>query len=510
MYRPLPTPKEMSRWDAAAQQDYGLLQELLMENASREALAVLLQEYGPVRGKQAVLLAGPGNNGGDAFALARHLADHGALVSTFHAKPVESYTGAAAYHLGLLLKLQLPLVPLLDTHIDHLPPPDILVDGLLGTGFQGEMRPDYRQWIAYINRLPRQVFILALDIPTGLNGLTGRPSPEAVRATTTVSFEATKIGLAFPEAAAYVGKEVARPIGIPAKVKRTMPARQHLLEASLLDQLNTASDNLLHKGRAGHVLVAGGSPGLTGAPLLAALGALRSGAGLASVACPSGLGNEIKTGWPEVMLSPLGNGDCWSEECARELRAPLDRCDALILGPGLGRSPETAAFCRSVLRLDLPPLVGDADFLFALSRNPDLFALLPEHAVLTPHPGEMAALTGLSIAQVQENRIEVAREHAVKWSVVLVLKGAGTVIASRDGDVYVSPFACANLAVGGSGDVLCGVVGALMAAGHEPLTAANIAVFWHGLAGKALEARFPARGNLAREIADMLPHVMSR
>ena len=507
MYRPLPTPQEMAAWDTSAQGEYGLLQELLMENAAREALAVLLQEYGPVEGKQVVLLAGPGNNGGDAFALARHLADRGAWVSTFHVKPPEAYTGAAAYHLDLLNKLHLPLVPLPEAHIDHLRQPDILVDGLLGTGFKGDLRPDYRQWIEYINRQPKEVFVLSLDIPTGLNGLTGRPSPIAVQASATVSFEATKLGLALPEAVPYVGREQDRPIGIPFRVKQAQPPGQFLLESGVMDLL-PQSDDLLHKGTAGHVLVVGGSPGLTGAPLLSALAALRCGAGLASVACPAKLAREVKAGWPEVMFLPL-EGKSWSRKCAEDLSGALARFNALILGPGLGRSPEAAAFCRALLALDLPPLVGDADFLYALAQDADLFAQLPQNSVLTPHPGEMAMMTGLGIAEIQADRVEIAREYARKWNVVLVLKGAGTVIASREGAVYVSPFACPNLAVGGSGDVLCGVLGALLAAGLDPLSAANAGVYWHGLAGMELRKRFPRRGNLAREIADMLPHVVN-
>ncbi|WP_031388108.1 bifunctional ADP-dependent NAD(P)H-hydrate dehydratase/NAD(P)H-hydrate epimerase [Desulfonatronum thiodismutans] len=508
MYRPLPTPEEMARWDSTAQRDYGLLQELLMENAAREALGVLLREFGPVEGKQVVLLAGPGNNGGDAFALARYLADHGARVSTFHVKPPEAYTGAAAYHLDLLNKLRLPLVPLPDAHIDHLRRPDILVDGLLGTGFQGELRTEYRQWIEYINRLPKEVFVLSLDIPTGLNGLTGRPSPIAVKASATVSFEATKLGPALPEAAPYVGRERARPIGIPFRVKQAQPPGQFLLERDVLNLL-PPSEDLLHKGTAGHVLVVGGSPGLTGAPLLSALAALRCGAGLSSVACPAELASEIKAGCPEVMLLPLGRGTSWSRDCVDDLSEALARFNSLILGPGLGRSPEAAAFCQALLALDLPPLVGDADFLYALAQNQDLFTQLPLNSILTPHPGEMAMLSGLSIEQVQANRIETAREYARKWNVILVLKGAGTVIASGEGAVYVSPFACPNLAVGGSGDVLCGVLGALLATGLDPLSAANAGVYWHGLAGMELRKRFPRRGNLAREIADMLPHVVA-
>jgi ADP-dependent NAD(P)H-hydrate dehydratase / NAD(P)H-hydrate epimerase len=180
-----------------------------------------------------------------------------------------------------------------------------------------------------------------------------------------------------------------------------------------------------------------------------------------------------------------------------------------VLGPGLGRAPSAEKFLQSLLTCDLPPLIGDADLLFHLAQTPELLTRLPENTILTPHPGEMAALCGLSIAQVQENRMETAREHARKWNAVLVLKGAGTVVASPQGSVYVSPIATPTLAVGGSGDVLCGVIAALLARGLAPLEAANVGVHWHGLAGKALEEQFPQRGNLARDIADMLPHVLN-
>lgn len=506
MYSPLPNPEEMNRWDEAAQKEYGLLQEMLMENAARAAMAVLLAEYGPVRDKVAVLLAGPGNNGGDAFALARALVDHGARISVFHVSPLDKYSGAAAYHLGLLRKLGLPLVPLTEAHIDVMPPPDILVDGLLGTGLHGELRPEYQSWINYINRRPESVFALSLDIPSGLDGRTGRPRPVAVRATATVAFEEAKTGLILPEAKSYTGSLHVRPIGIPAAVKQKYPPRQRLLTPSVLD-LIPAPDPLMHKGTAGRVVIVGGSPGLTGAPLLAALGALRAGAGLVTVACPRELSLEVKSGWPETMTMPLGLDAKWSKTCAQELAARASGFDAMVLGPGLGRSPDAAVFIQTLLGFDLPPLVADADLLYHLAQTPELLAMLPKDPVLTPHPGEMAMLCGLPVAHVQEDRVQTAREHALKWNAVLVLKGAGTVIASPEGAVYIAPFAAASLAVGGSGDVLCGVIGALSARGLSPLEAANTGVYWHGSAGVALDKSFPRRGNLAREIADTLPRV---
>lgn len=508
MYRPLPTPREMERWDQAAQEEYGLLQELLMENAARAALDVVLEAYGPVGDKIAVLLAGPGNNGGDAFALARHLADAGARVSIFHAKALDTYSGAAAYHLNLLHKLRFPLVPLTEANLDLLPPPDILVDGLLGTGLRGTLRPEYQAWIETINRLPASVFVLALDIPSGLNGTSGRPTPTAVRATATVSFEAAKTGLVQPQAAPFSGRVHVRSIGIPRRVKEEYPPGQFLVEAGVFGLVPRPAA-LMHKGDAGSVLVVGGSLGLTGAPLLTALGALRAGAGLVTVACPRGIAAEIKAGWPEVMTLPLDFGEEWTTACARELAAHFSRFDAVVLGPGLGRAPGAADFVQALLKLDLPALIGDADLLFHLAHIPQAMARLPKNSILTPHPGEMALLCGQTISQVQEDRLETARKHAQKWATVLVLKGAGTVVASLQGTVYLIPFAEPTLAVGGSGDVLCGVIAALKARGLAPVEAANTAAYWHGKAGTCLARSFPCRGNLARDIADMLPRALS-
>lgn len=507
MYRPLPAPEEMSRWDEASHKEIGLLPELLMENASREAMHVLLQEHGPVRGKAAVILAGPGNNGGDAFALARHLADHGAKVRVFHVRPLDGYLGAAAYHLEILQRLKLPLAPLTESSLDLATPPDILVDGLLGTGFQGGLRPEYASWVQTINSLAPSCFVLSLDIPSGLDGLTGRPCPVAVQATVTVSFEEAKVGLALPEAAPFIGRLHVRSIGIPAVVKDASPAGQFLLEETIL-KLVPAPDVRMHKGKAGHVLVVGGSPGLTGAPLLSALGALRAGSGLATVACPRDLAPGITSGWPEVMTLPLGADAKWSKACAQELAAHASRFDALVVGPGLGRSPGASVFVQTLLGFDLPPMVADADLLFHLGQDPTLMPMLPKNTVLTPHPGEMARLSGLGIDHIQEHRLETARNHAMQWNAVLVLKGAGTVIASPQGPVYIAPIATAALAVAGSGDVLSGMVAALLARGLSPLEAANAGVYWHGRAGQMIENLFPLRGNLAREIADMLPQAL--
>jgi len=500
---PLPTPREMGAWDRAAM-DLGLAEAVLMENAGREALAALAASFGPVAGRRALVLAGPGNNGGDAFVVARLLAEAGAATRTLHLAPRKKYRGAAATNLRLAARLGLDLALLSPESLDREPAPDILVDGLFGTGFAGPLRDKARRVIEAANRLGERAFVLALDIPSGLSGLTGEAQPIAVAADLTVAFHAAKLGSALPASAPWVGQLAVRDIGIPARCHDAAPASCLQLGPAVRALVPAPAPDM-HKGRAGHVLVVGGSPGLTGAPLLACLGALRAGAGLATVACPTDLCAEARAGFPEVMALPLGSGRDWTPAMARELAPHLERFDALLLGPGLGRAPGAAKFLAA-LPSPLPrPAVLDADALFWLAEKPALRRLLPEACILTPHPGEAGRLAGCSTRDIQADRPARARRLAADLGRVTVLKGAGTLVAAPGGLLLLCPLAAPCLAVAGSGDVLAGLAASLLARGLEPLDAAGLATYWHGLAGILLAQGFPGRGNLAREIADALP-----
>ncbi|MEW5772644.1 MAG: NAD(P)H-hydrate dehydratase [Thermodesulfobacteriota bacterium] len=507
---PLPTPEEMAAWDRAAM-DLGLSEAVLMENAGREAVAALRETFGPVAGRRALVLAGPGNNGGDAFVAARLLACAGAAVATLHLAPRKRYRGAAAANLRLAARLGLPLTLLTPESLarESAPAaqPDILVDGLFGTGFAGPLRENARRVIEAANALGARAFVLALDIPSGLSGLTGEPSPVALRADLTAAFHAAKLGSALPAAAPWVGKLAVRDIGIPPQAVRAAPAGCFQLGPAVRALL-PSPDPALHKGQAGHVLVVGGSPGLSGAPLLAALGALRGGAGLATVACPADLAPEIRSGFPEVMTLPLGGGRDWTPAMARELAPHLSRFDALALGPGLGRSEGAAGFLAA-LPAPLPrPTVLDADALHWLAEEPSLRGLLPPACILTPHPGEAGRLAGATARDIQADRPVRARTLAADLGRVTVLKGAGTLAADPGGALLLCPLAAPCLAVAGSGDVLAGLAASLLARGLSPLDAAGLATYWHGSTGILLGRDFPGRGNLAREIADALPRAL--
>ena len=510
MFAPLPTPHEMAAWDKAAV-DLGMPELLLMEHAGRAAAAVLAATYGPVEGKSVLLFMGAGNNGGDAACLARLLRDAGADVLVLHTRPLSAYKGVTGQHLRLSRRCGVPFAPATAWSSRFRKTdwarPQIVVDGLLGTGFSGHLREQEASLVKQINslRLEQGAFVLALDIPSGLDGLTGRPCPEAVRADATATFAAAKPGLMMPEAAAFVGSLQVCDIAMPRPVREALPPSCFLMLPAILDQLPQPGLHW-HKGRAGHVLVVGGSAGLTGAPHLAALGALRSGAGLVTVAAPEPLAQAAK-GSADIMSHALGA--TWNAGSASLLADLLGRVDALVLGPGIGRSDGAIEAVAAILALpDRPPTVIDADALYTLSRRPELAGCVRPGDVLTPHPGEAASIlggAGSSAASVQEDRLKALRALMERAAGVWVLKAAGTLVGRRGGSVALCPVAAPNLAVAGSGDVLAGAIGTLLAQGLEPFMAACCGVYLHARSGELLAEQYPRRGNSASEIADMLP-----
>lgn len=515
---PLPTSEEMRGWDRAAVA-MGVPETVLMENASREACAVLRQCRGDLRGQRVLLFMGSGNNGGDAACLARHLLDAGALPLVLHTRPLARCRGVTARHVRLSRTCGVPfaLLPQRDGRRDASPPcwervagsewrcPSILVDGLLGTGFAGALRDSLAGLITQINACREQTFILALDVPSGLDADAGRPCPTAVRAHATVTFQAAKPGLCLPEAREFTGALHIRNIGIPLRVRQAHAPSFRLLDRSCALLFPPAPPSA-YKNAFGHVLILGGAPGLTGAAHLAARAALRIGAGLVSAAAPGGVGAEIKNGLPDIMTLSLGDGSDWPTRLPENVAELARRCAALAVGPGLGRTPRAAAFPELLLALpQRPPTVWDADALHALGGAPELLGQLSSEDVLTPHPGEAARLLGIDARAVQEDRVGALRELASRTPALCVLKGAGTLLLRHGGPIGLSSYDVPNLAVAGSGDVLAGCLAGLLAQGADAASAAALAVALHAEAGRELARNYPCRGNTAGQIADMLP-----
>ena len=479
---PVTTVQEMRQWDALAM-ELGLLGFALMESAAQGALRVLLAHVPDVRGKICHLLMGAGNNGGDAACLSRQLLDMGACTTVFHTKPLDTYTGDAAQHLALARACGVAFRPAeeFDGHCD------ILVDGLLGTGFSGELREDALELVRKANR-GSQSFTLALDIPSG------------------ATFAAAKPGLVLPWARAYTGELHTVYIGTPQKVQEKAGASFRLLQKGDLSLLPTPLP-CGYKNAYGHVVIIGGAHGMSGAAHVAARAALRSGAGLVTCACPAFDVKDVRLAMPEIMTRALGEAgeDEWKKRSLGEMADLLARCTSLVVGPGMGRGRDSADFLQALL-CERPscPMVLDADALMLLAANPKLFAHLERDDVITPHPGEAAALLGRGAGDIAKDPFGAVDALVALASCTVVLKGAATLVRAPGFPLLIYPNDICQLSVGGSGDCLAGVVASLMGQGAEGLAAAALGVVWHGEAGRYLAAKYPNRGNLASEIADAL------
>ena len=523
---PLPTPDEMASWDASSINDFSIPPSILMENASREAFHAINSMLEP--GRRILILAGGGNNGGDGMALARHLLNAGHKVLVCHSRPLDKTRPMLGEHIEMAIKCGVPFTPLALADKRLITPPEYrriahtphyIIDALLGTGFSGALKGIELECVRFMNHLGETVPIISLDIPSGLDGLTGMPRPESVRAKHTITFETAKVGMAFPHAREFTGIVHTRGIGIPQAVQSLHPASFYSLAPSLAAWPKNTPD--MHKGQGGRVVIFGGSHGLTGAPALAAQGAFRAGAGLVTIACPGGLEPQIRPHFPEIMTSPLGSGGKWNNSLVPaciKIITEMHHASALVLGPGLGRSAETYDIVESILHeKKRPPVILDADGLFPLrgDKGRSLLGILREDDCITPHPGEAAHILDTTADDVQAARVESLRTLVRETKATVVLKGAGTLIAHQGSPFFVSPFRSPSLAVGGSGDVLTGIIAAMLAKVrvNHPSTRADafravcLGVFIHGKAGEMLDEQYPYRGALAREIADTVPHI---
>lgn len=524
---PLPSPAQMHEWDAMSI-GLGIPGLMLMENASSAALAVLEQVIiAALPGRENFagvniwLFMGSGNNGGDAACLARHLLDVGAKPLVVHTAALGRCRGDTARHVRMARAAGVEFVPVARHNWDVEPgkQPEIIVDGLLGTGFSGQLRPEMEKLVRRINALGQKALVFSLDIPSGLDGNTGLACPVAVRATATVSFAAAKPGLVLPQARQWTGDLYVRTIGIPKKVSQSAPCSTWLVDGRCLDSRpELPADS--HKNSFGHVLVIGGAAGMAGAAHLSARAALRSGAGLVTVAAPATSLADVRMSFPEIMTARAGE-DKWPDMVTPELDAAIARASALVIGPGMGRDQAAATFLASLLALrqsrsSCLPLVLDADALVLLAAAPALYASLTAADILTPHPGEAATMLGCQTTAIQEDRTGSLSRLCQLSPATVILKGAGCLIGQGNGPVLICPYDLPQLAVAGSGDVLSGCLGALWARqttkgmdslGGSGLEIACKAVVSHAVAGMICAERFPQRGNLASQVADNLPMI---
>jgi ADP-dependent NAD(P)H-hydrate dehydratase / NAD(P)H-hydrate epimerase len=509
------TAAEMRELDRLAIQTYGIPGVVLMENAGAQVVRILGQEYTDLQARRVAVLCGRGNNGGDGFVIARYLHNMGVAVSVFIMGEASGIHGDAGTHLDMLRRVG--VIPVVVSTAEsaqavgaRLANYDILIDALLGTGLRAEVSGVFQLIIAAMNAAGRP--ILAVDIPSGLSADTGTLLGAHVRASLTVTMALPKRGLLLYPAAEHVGRLVVVDIGFPAAVRENAAVACHVLEAhAIASQLQgRAADT--HKGTYGHVLIVAGSLGKTGAGALASMAALRTGAGLVSFALPHSLNVAMEARLTEAMTVPLPEAapGLLGEEAAKRIVEWLEGKSALILGPGIGTHPQTVRCVHEVLRQVRLPTVLDADGLNALTIDPERAGNIQAPLVLTPHPGELARLRRTTTAEIQANRLAAAQETAHICKAVVVLKGAHTVIADPDGTLYINLTGNPGMATAGSGDVLSGMIGALLGQGYTPSVAARVAVYIHGLAGDLAAAILGERSLMAGDLVESLPRAFHR
>lgn len=501
MTLPLLSPSQMAEMDRRTIDDLGVPGLALMESAAGRCVDALLTRWGRLARTLGVhVWAGPGNNGGDGFAIARRLVALGIECGVTLAVPTALSEDCASQR--VMAEAHGVLV---GEASGALPAAGVYVDALFGTGLRRPIAGALAATVQWLNQ--QSTPVLCVDIPSGVHGGTGQVLGAAVRGDVTVTFAAAKLGHFIEPGREHRGDLLVADIGASPHFHPDL-VTAHLLDGRVLDGL-THGARSAHKGTFGHLLVVAGGPGKVGAARLTCEAALRAGAGLVTLAVPSGIPEDSLAGLrPEVMVErvPCAGGafDLQSLEPVLALAASRD---AVAIGPGVGGAPETAQFVRGLLAACSSPTVIDADGLNAMVGERWPTARAPR--VATPHPGEAARLLGRPTAAIQQARVEAVGELASLIGGTAVLKGAGTLVAGPGG-LLINPSGNPGMGTAGSGDVLTGVVGALLAGGLDGHWAAGRAVYWHGAAGDHAAATLGERSLLASDIIQALGAVLSR
>ena len=509
----LVTGEEMKRLDQETIQNYFLPGMVLMEQAAlRIVELVSFKLNNQVMNKRILVFAGKGNNGGDGFAAARLLDQAGAGVSVFMICRPEELAGDALtnyrafqrlggkiYLLQKEADLQRVALALINT--------DLIIDALYGTGFKGNVGGLTADLLKMLNET--NIPIIAVDLPSGLDVNTGQPGEIAIKADATVTFGLPKIGLLLEPGASFAGELWLGDISLPNQLIEKANFKTQLITAQACQKLLPLRPIIGHKGTFGHVFVVGGSEGMTGAIYLASEAALRTGAGLVTAGIPRSLNSILEVKTTEVMTRPLPETEAMSIglEALEPILSSQNNIDAYLFGPGMSQHSSTGSLLRAVLDRLEKPTVLDADALNLLrgEKLKELFRSVKSPLVITPHPGEMAGLLGINAGEVQADRIQTAKKAARDWQVVVVLKGAKTLVADPQGNLYVNPSGNSGLATGGSGDVLGGMIASLLGQGLKATEASVLAVYLHGLAGDLGAEKKGQFSLTAGDLLDFLP-----
>ncbi len=522
----LPNSSEMKALDKAAIEDYGIPGMVLMENAGLGTVNMMEKELGPPKGCFSIILIGPGNNGGDGLVIGRHLHQRGCEPIFFFLISPDKLTGDAALNMKIIRKLRLPFhlidnktrvktVPVLFKQIESRGKPCYaIIDSIFGIGISKDISGHYGDVIDLFNRpdFAHNVPVVSADVPSGMNPDTGRVFGKCIKANHTATYGCPKAGLVIHGSTNLRGKLHVIDIGIPPEaINQINISTEHLNEEygqSLLQPLKRKVAS--HKGSHGHLLLLAGSSGKTGAALLAARGAVRSGAGLVTLCSPYDLNTIYETSFPEIMTSILPTSSSLINiSDLSHITKQIEGKKCVVLGPGIGTDPRTAELVLYLYHTLPIPLIIDADAITILARNKNQRKEPAGPRIFTPHPGELARVLGCSAEEIEDNRLESARQGCSVFSnnyqqTILVLKGAGTLITSNEGNIIINTTGNPGMATGGMGDVLSGMIGSFICQGLSILNATSGAVFLHGYTGDRLYEE-TGQGFTASELADTIP-----
>ena len=510
------TGTDMGKLDKFSIEKIGIPGVVLMENAALKIVKHinLYFEQEQHLERNIVIVAGKGNNAGDAFAVARHLFLSGNKVKLYCLFNRELITGDARLNLNILQNLGVVTQILedeagLEQLFSDIKNAKLVVDGIFGTGFRGQVQGHIAKVIELINASSR--YIISIDIASGIESATGKVADFCVKANKTVTFELPKIGQLVYPGANYTGQLVVETIGMPKQAIESIGLNTNLTDSDFLNNVIPKRQAEFNKGNCGKVMIITGSIGMAGSGCIAAKASLRTGSGLVYIAGPSSLINIYQSVVPEAVAIRLeDNSGIISEKSTDTILDMLKKCNVAAIGPGLSVSESIYNIINSIAESISIPVVLDADALNAISKNTALFQKFKKAVVITPHPGEMSRLTGLEISYIQNNRIDVARKYSTMWGVVIVLKGAKTIIADKDGKVHINPTGNAGMATAGSGDALTGIITSIMGQGVNAYDAAVAGTYIHGLAGDIAATSKGEAGLTAMDIVENVPYAIKK
>ncbi|MBI5906013.1 MAG: NAD(P)H-hydrate dehydratase [Deltaproteobacteria bacterium] len=508
------TARQMGELDRVTIHTYGIPSLVLMENAGRSCtdriFRILEEKVGAPQEASVAVVCGKGNNGGDGMVIARHLHNRGVYVEVFLLGETADLSADAKTQHDILRRMDVEIRVVRDTEgvedlRTYLEEVHLCVDAILGTGISSPLEGTIRDVVEVINLSMATVF--AVDLPSGIDATTGRILGEAIRADYTGTFGLLKLGHVLLPGSIHCGETEIYDIGIPSRAVFDAEIKTEALDEQIVKSMLSVRPPDFHKGDAGRVYIVGGSPGMTGAPCLAGLAALRMGAGLITVVTPASLRPIVESKQMEVMCAGIrddGTG-FFSPGMIPELLEAVSKADVLVIGPGMGANGSMPEFLKALLPKIKVPFLMDADALNALAGQASLLQSAGAPCIVTPHPGEMSRLTRESIEAIEASRLDSARHLAEEERVTVILKGARTVVATPKGDLFINTTGNPYMASGGMGDALAGMVAALASQGLSPTDAACAGVFLHGMSADLLVREHPMTPVTATDVIGNIP-----